>query len=823
MLALSPAVGAQCNDCWLEVSGKEIVNASTRRPMQLRAVGLGNWLLQEGYMLHPQGCAGCPGTQWQMKAQYLSEGLSTAEVEDFYQSWRDTFITREDIDHIASLGFNSVRLPMHYELFLTDAQRAVRTNVLQNLPVGHDAYKAALRSWLNSGQLFVDPNVEGFRVIDRLIEWCEANGMYVMLDMHAAPGAQGSDLNICDGFYANNLWEFPVFQDTLDRLWKSLSDRYKADPTIAMYEFINEPNNVPGGGPAIRALTQRLLTTIRSNGDHHIVTLHGNGWGNHYDSMLPSDFTPNWGLVYSAHRYWIDPADDWVSGGNPNVINRMIDLIQFRDTHNVPVWVGETGENTAAWLAQNIATMEAAGLGWCHWTYKRHDFQENAALYRLGGNYPTDGAFAMPTVLNSIRFQNQIPNPSTLAAVTGSLPAPGTTGCSFVPDGCVPFGETVLLRGVNGGHVSSEGGQGPMTCTVPTPGTPELFTVVNAGLGQVALRDSAGRYVSSENGVAPMTCNRLTVGSWERFDWLDLGNGRVALRGNNGRFVSSENGLMPMRCDREVPDAWESFEVGSVNVCAASSVQPGVLSGLTVDDAESKFFEIELQASELGLFALELDPQQGAVGMSLWDVSGDCGDAAFLGSSHGTASYQEIEYLNAAPGAAQLVIELIYEAGDGGSSVCDLSFGTRFPGEVGELICLGEANSTGTFARTYGTGSASVVSNSLTLSTQNLPLHSVGFYNASMGFHVVENPAGSLGDLCIAGGPIGRFLAPGQLQNSGAMGSVSLTIDLTQLPQPQASITGVPGDTWYFQFWHRDSLGGIPFSHFSSALRVRLL
>lgn len=566
ILSAHPAL-AQCNDCWLEVRGREIVNANSGQPVRLRAVGLGYWLLQEGYMLNPQGCEGCPGTQWQMKRQYLSEGRSIGQVEQFYQRWRDTFITKDDIDYIASLGFNSVRLPIHYELFLTDEQRPVRNKVITDLYQGHDAYKAALRGWLDRGELFVDDDLEGFRTIDRLVEWCEANNMYVVLDMHAAPGAQGSDKNISDGFHDNNLWLFPVFQDTLDRLWGRISDRYKAEPRIAMYEFFNEPNNVPGGGQAIHALTQRLLTTVRDNGDNHIIGIHGDGWGNHYDHLEPFTFTPNWGLVYSAHRYWIDPADDWVPNGNPNVINRMVDLINFRDTHNVPVWVGETGENNNAWLAQNIDKLDDAGVGWCHWTYKRHDWQENAALMRIAGNYPTDGAFAMDTVLESIRFENLIPNNNTIATVTADLPAPWTSGCNPVADNCAPIGQTIWLRGVLGGLASSQLGFADMTCDSRTLGHAETFTVIDTGNGKVALQGSNRLYVSSENGQQPMRCNRATVQAWERFDWLDLGNGQVALRGNNERYVSSNQGQSPVTCDQESIGQDESFVFGVASPC----------------------------------------------------------------------------------------------------------------------------------------------------------------------------------------------------------------------------------------------------------------
>ncbi len=558
----SRSVKAQCNDCWLEVRGSEIVNAHSGKRVILRAVGLGGWLIQEGYMLNPGGCDGCPGTQWQMKLQYLNEGKTIEEVEAFYQQWRDNFITEADIDFIADQGFNCVRLPMHYELFLTSEQRAVRNAVITDLFSGHDDYKAALQNWLDNESLFVDDNLEGFRKIDQLIDWCRGNGIYVILDMHAAPGGQGTDSNIADIFHDNNLWLEPVFQDVLNELWLAISNRYKSEPRIAMYEFVNEPNNVPGGGQAIRSLTQRLLTTVRNNGDNHMIGLGGNGWGNNYDWMEPSNFSPNWGLVYTAHRYWIDPADDSIPNGNPNQINRLIDLTNFRSTHNVPVWIGETGENTNDWLAQNIDKLENAGVGWCHWTFKRHDFQENAALMRIGGNYPTDGAFAMPTVLESIKFQNCIPNPNTLLTVTADLPAKGKTGCFATTDNCPPRDGRVWFRASNGGVISSENGDSAMTCNRTTIGSSELFNVIDLGQGRVALQGSNGLFVSSENGEQPMNCNRASIEAWEIFDWVDLGNGEISLRGNNEAFVSSEDGQQPITCNRSVIESWEAFAFG---------------------------------------------------------------------------------------------------------------------------------------------------------------------------------------------------------------------------------------------------------------------
>ena len=603
LLLLISSLITHAQSCWLETSGTQVVNAQTGQPVTLRAVGLGNWVLQEGYMLHPQGCEGCPGTQWQMKKRLYDEGQTYEQVEKFYQQWRDTFITKADIDYIASLGFNSVRLPMHYELFLAAEQRKVRNGVINDLNYGHDRYKDSLRRWHDNDQLFNDPTLEGFRVIDQLLGWCKENGMYVVLDLHAAPGGQGSDANIADIFHDNNLWLFPVFQDVTNRLWERISQRYKAEPTIAFYDLINEPNNVPGGGPAIHALTQRLITTIRNQGDNHILVVEGNGWGNNYDYLEPFTLSPNWGLVYSAHRYWIDPSDDRVPDSNPNgnQINRMVDLVNFRDTHQVPVWVGETGENDAAWLRQNIAKLEAEGIGWCHWTYKRHDVFENAALMRIGGNYPTDGATAMATVLESIKFENCIPNPTTIAAVTQDNPAPGTSGCAAGETPAIPLRQTIWLRGFNEQYVSSGNGIEPMRCDRPSVEGWEVFTVVDAGFGKIALQGSNDRYVSSEDGKAPIRCDQERIGAGESFEWVATEDGKVGFKGNNDRFISCQNGVGPMTCDSPELSDWEAFTWRIISVS-----EPIVTSVARTAPASDHTYRIYPNPTSGGTFRVEV-------------------------------------------------------------------------------------------------------------------------------------------------------------------------------------------------------------------------
>jgi hypothetical protein len=438
--------------------------------------------------------------------------------------------------------------------------------------------------------------------------------MYVILDLHAAPGGQGSDNNIADSFYDNNLWQFPVFQDVTTRLWERLSQRYKAESAIAMYDIINEPNDVPGGGPTIRSLLQRLITTIRNQGDNHMIMVEGNGWGNNYDYLEPWNFSPNWGLVYNAHRYWINEADDWVRDPNPNQINRMINLVEFRTRHNVPVWVGETGENSAAWLRQNYNKLNQERIGWCHWTYKRHDVGENAALMRIGGNYPTDGAAVMGTVLEQIKYVNNIKNTNTIPAVVTDLPAPRTSGCNFGGGNTCSGTYYATNTNIQAEAFCSMAGIQTETTTDAGGGQNVGFIDANDWMGYRVNVPTAGTYtiqyrVASQSGGGSIRFENLgggtlygtitvpSTGGWQtwttiqhnvqlpagqlqlavvavsggfNFNWFRVNSTTTStapigqtiwLRGSNSQYVSSENGQAAMMCNRPSVGGWEQFTV----------------------------------------------------------------------------------------------------------------------------------------------------------------------------------------------------------------------------------------------------------------------
>ncbi|MEM1450829.1 MAG: hypothetical protein AAF957_21550 [Planctomycetota bacterium] len=128
-------------------------------------------------------------------------------------------------------------------------------------------------------------------------------------------------------------------------------------------------------------------------------------------------------------------------------------------------------------------------------------------------------------------------------------------------------------------------------------------------------------------------------------------------------------------------------------------------------------------------------------------------------------------------------------------------------------------NSSGGSAAIFALGTNAVIDNDLTLRAISLPTNSFSFFLASQTQGSIANPGGSEGTLCL-GGAIGRFVGAGQIQNSGANGEVGLTVDLTQIPQPTGSVSVAVGQTWNFQGWFRDSVGGTATSNFTDGLSV---
>lgn len=363
---------------FLKTQGQKIVDSKGEN-VYLKGLGLGGWMLQEGYMLKTDDFA---GPQFKIKEK-IAEVAGEDGKNEFYKAYLKNGITKKDIDSLAKWGFNSIRLPMHYDLY--------------TLPIEKEKVKGE-NTWLE----------EGFKMTDDLLRWCEDNKIYLILDLHAAPGGQGNDANISDNDKSKpNLWESEENQKKTIALWKKLAERYKDKEWIAGYDLINEPNypftgKNPNGtdemsNAPLWRLQKDISDAIRQVDKNHIIILEGNGWGNNYNG-LPKLWDDN--LVLSFHKYWTTNA--------PESIQNIIDMRQKLD---VPVWLGETGENSNVWFTELNQLLLKNNIGYAYWPMKKidniagvtnvkitSDYQKLLNYWKNGGQKPTK-EFARKTLM----------------------------------------------------------------------------------------------------------------------------------------------------------------------------------------------------------------------------------------------------------------------------------------------------------------------------------------------------------------------------------------------------------------------------------------
>ncbi|MEM9382687.1 MAG: hypothetical protein AAGB93_22225 [Planctomycetota bacterium] len=139
------------------------------------------------------------------------------------------------------------------------------------------------------------------------------------------------------------------------------------------------------------------------------------------------------------------------------------------------------------------------------------------------------------------------------------------------------------------------------------------------------------------------------------------------------------------------------------------------------------------------------------------------------------------------------------------------------PNVNGSQFCDANPNSTGVSAWMFTNGAVSMnPTRPLHLTCIDMPQDSFGHFLCSTQSGFVPNPAGSAGNLCLQGA-IGRFNCAGEVLNSGAEGTFTLTTDPMAFPSPTGTVSAVSGQRWFFQTWFRD-FG--PTSNFSNGVRV---
>lgn len=384
---------------YVRAEGRQLIDPSGQ-PLVLRGTNLGNWLLPEGYMFTFKRT----GSPQQIDTAF-AELLGDLGAARFWHAWQEHYITEADIRFIQATGANHVRVPFNWRLLVTPD------------------YPHRMEG-------------PGWARLDDVIRWCRDAGLYVVLDLHGAPDGQ-TGANIDDSRGRPLLFESDAAADLTVELWEAIATRYRDETIIAGYDLLNEPIahyfDTERYNPRLLDLYRRLVTAIRAIDPHHTLFLGGAQWNTNL-AMLGAPIAPN--LVYTFHLYWDEPVQA--------SIQRFLDV---REQHDVPLYLGESGENTDDWIETFRTLLDTHDIGWAFWPYKkmgksscfttvptpagwdaiaayaeapRGDYDEiRAALPDLDSTRATFAA-----LLDGIRLENTTVNPGYLDALGLTVPDP---------------------------------------------------------------------------------------------------------------------------------------------------------------------------------------------------------------------------------------------------------------------------------------------------------------------------------------------------------------------------------------------------------------
>jgi endoglucanase len=223
----------------------------------------------------------------------------------------------------------------------------------------------------------------GFKHLDRVIDLCSKNGLYTIVDLHAAPGYQNQDWHSDNPTHRSFFWQHKHFQDRVVHLWEVFADRYRDNPWIAGFNPINEPADPTG--KVIGEFYRRIHAAIRAVDPNHILFLEGNRYGTKFDDL--GEPLPN--VVYALHDYALP---GFIDGGpypgfsRGQYVDREYLRRSFQQTcrfmleKDLPIWVGEFGpvytghpEKDAAryqLLRDQLEIYREFHANWTLWTYK---------------------------------------------------------------------------------------------------------------------------------------------------------------------------------------------------------------------------------------------------------------------------------------------------------------------------------------------------------------------------------------------------------------------------------------------------------------------
>ena len=232
--------------------------------------------------------------------------------------------------------------PQDVETVLNNWENLMATGMRLCSPSSHDGSLNWLRAFMDS----ID--ARGWR--------CD------ILDMHCCPGGQTGD-NIDDSYGYPWLFTEASHQDEFVAIWEKIAARYADEPVILGYDFMNEPissriKDKDMLNTRLQPLMIRVAQAVRKIDPNHIFFIGGAQWNGNFKVFDNYTFDSN--MAFTCHTYQCRPE-----------VKSLLRFTSVRDESGIPMYMGETGENTDEWVRGMRMALDSVNIGWTFWPYKK--------------------------------------------------------------------------------------------------------------------------------------------------------------------------------------------------------------------------------------------------------------------------------------------------------------------------------------------------------------------------------------------------------------------------------------------------------------------
>lgn len=272
----------------------------------------------------------------------LEKRFGSYGARQLCQKYYENFITPSDIKLIRKLGANCVRIPLRFKYLCKK-----------------DSCKDDI----------------DFDKLDVLVEKCRKAGIYVIFELHSAPGYQNTD-SACgsgdesvlfdsgkDGFEARN---------SVIRFWTQVASHYKDEATVAAYDLLNRPlSRIADWESKVETLNKfyrRAIKAIRAVDERHIVITEAAG--------TPDSLPETTELVNVAYGFYSHFRTTFEAAA-------LLRQVKIYKKNNIPCIVCKirAEEN----LAESLTALNDSGISWLIGDYKGSGFK---SAYIFGGSVP---------------------------------------------------------------------------------------------------------------------------------------------------------------------------------------------------------------------------------------------------------------------------------------------------------------------------------------------------------------------------------------------------------------------------------------------------